>query len=138
MPRKIGLDLGSKSMGIALSDELNITAQGKENFRFEEKDWAAAIAKLKEYFQNYKIDTIVLGYVTYVSGDKSETTYMIEEFRGILEKEFNVPIIYIDEAGSTKKAHEFMIKADLSRKKRKKYKDQLAAQLILEEYLNRL
>ncbi len=138
MPRKIGLDLGSKSLGIALSDSLNIIAQGKENFRFAEREWTAAIKKIKEYFEEYDIDTIVLGYVTYSSGDKSETTYMIEEFKSILEKEFNVPIIYIDEANTTKKAHEIMISANVSRAKRKQHKDKLAAQLILEDYLSRL
>ncbi|CAM9093870.1 Holliday junction resolvase RuvX [Mycoplasma marinum] len=138
MARKIGLDLGSKSLGIALSDPLNFTAQGKENFRFEERDWDAAINKLKEYFDEYDIDVIVLGYVTYISGDKSETTYMIEEFREVLEKNFNVPIIYIDEKNTTNKAHEIMIGANLSRKKRKKNKDKLAAQLILEDYLMRI
>ncbi|MCP4337224.1 MAG: Holliday junction resolvase RuvX [Mycoplasma sp.] len=138
MARKIGLDLGSKSLGIALSDELNITAQGKENFKFAERDWKSAIKKLKEYFETYEIDTIILGYVTYYSGDKSETTYMIEEFKEILDKEFNVPIIYIDEANTTKRAHEIMIKANISREKRKLHKDKLAAQLILEDYLSRI
>ncbi len=138
MARKIGLDLGSKSLGIALSDPLNFTAQGKENFRFDERDWETALNRLSDYFEDYEIDTIVLGYVTYPSGDKSETTYMIEEFRELLEKRFDIPIIYIDEANTTNKAHEIMIQANVSRKKRKKSKDKLAAQLILEDYLMRI
>ncbi len=138
MARKIGLDLGSKSLGIALSDPLNITAQGKENFRFDERDWEAAIKKLNEYFNEFKIDTIVLGYVTYPSGDKSDTTLMIEEFKEVLDKHFNVPIIYIDEANTTNRAHKIMISANVSRAKRKLHKDKLAAQLILEDYLSRI
>ncbi len=138
MARKIGLDLGSKSLGIAISDPLNFTAQGKENFRFEERDWETAINRLQDYFNEYEIDTIVLGYVVYPSGDKSETTYMIEEFKELLNQKFNIPIIYIDEANTTNKAHEIMIKANVSRKKRKQNKDKLAAQLILEDYLMRI
>ncbi len=138
MARKIGLDLGSRSLGIALSDGLNLTAQGKENFRFKEKDWETAIFKIEEYFIKYDIDTIVLGYVTYPSGDKSDTTYMIEEFKELLDKRFNVPVIYIDEANTTNKAHKIMISANISRKKRKQNKDKLAAQLILEDYLMRI
>ncbi|NQZ29054.1 MAG: Holliday junction resolvase RuvX [Mycoplasmatales bacterium] len=138
MARKIGLDLGSRSLGIALSDPLNFTAQGKENFRFDERDWETALNRLSDYFREYEIDTIVLGYVTYPSGDKSDTTYMIEEFKALLEQKFDVPIIYIDEANTTNKAHEIMIKANISRKKRKQSKDKLAAQLILEDYLMRI
>lgn len=133
--RKIGLDIGSKSCGIALSDPLNITAQGKENFRFEEHDWDTLIKHLKTYFDKYEIDKIIIGYPTLPSGDKSQTTLMIEEVEKILEENFDQPVIRIREDKTTKQAHEVMIKSGLSRKKRKDYKDQIAAQLILMDYL---
>ncbi len=136
--RKLGLDVGSKTCGFALSDELNITAQGKENFHFEEKEWNVLIEKVNQYLNEYEIDTIVVGYPTYPSGDKSETTYMIEEFLEILKSSTTIKVITIDENGTTKKANEVMIKAGLTREKRKEYKDQIAAQLILEDYLARL
>lgn len=133
--RKIGLDIGSKSCGIALSDPLNITAQGIENFRFELKDWDTLINHLKTYFKKYEIDKIIIGYPTYPSGDKSETTYMIEDVEQILKDNFDQPVIRIREDNTTKQAHAVMIESGLTRKRRKEYKDQIAAQLILMDYL---
>ncbi len=136
--RVLGLDVGSKSCGFALSDELNITAQGKENFRFEECDWNTLLSKIDEYQSKFQIDTIVVGYPTYPSGDKSSTTHMIDEFLVLLKESTSTKVITIDENGTTKRANEVMIKAGLTREKRKLFKDQIAAQLILEDYLARL
>lgn len=135
--RKIGLDLGSRSCGIALSDPLGITAQGKENFKFEEKDWDTLLNHL---LNNYlkEVDTIILGYPLLPSGDKSKTTLMIEDFKERLEEVTDIKIILIEESYTTKRAHEVMIDAGLSRKKRKEHKDKLAAVLILQEYLQRI
>lgn len=133
--RKLGLDLGSKSCGIAVSDFLGITAQGKENFRFNEYDWQTLINHLRQYTAD--IDVIVLGYPTLPSGDKSQTTLMVEEFAKILENEFTLPVVFVDESRTTKTAEEVMIAAGLSREKRKLHKDKLAAQIILQDYLNK-
>ncbi len=136
--RKIGLDIGSKSCGIAISDPLNITAQGKENLKFEIHDWKILLNRLDFYFNEYHIDTIVIGYPTYPSGDKSETTYMVEEVEKLLLSRYSLPIIRINESMTTKRAHETLISSGMSRKKRKQFKDQLAAQFILTDYLSRL
>lgn len=136
--RKIGLDIGSRSCGIALSDPLNITAQGKENLRFEEKDWDAMFIGIDKYINEYEIDTIVIGYPTFPSGDKSQTTYMIEEVEQLIKKRYSQPIVRIPEDMTTKRAHETLIKAGLTREKRKLLKDQLAAQFILTDYLARI
>lgn len=133
--RYLGLDIGKKSCGIALSDPLNITAQGKENFKFPEKQWDKLVDKVRHYLNEYDIEKIIIGYPTYPSGDKSETTYMIEEVEEILINKLNKPVIRINENGTTKRAQDVMIKAGLTREKRKEYKDQIAAQLILEDYL---
>lgn len=138
MFRKIGLDLGSKSCGIALSDPLGITAQGKENFKFEEHDWETLLNHLETYFKDYRIDKIIIGYPTYPSGDKSQTTLMIEEVAELIKERFKLEIIFIREDMTTKQAHSIMIDAGLSREKRKLHKDKLAAQLILQDYLARL
>ncbi len=136
--RKIGLDVGIKSCGFALSDPLNITAQGKENFAFPNGQWPILISRVKDYLEEFEIDVIVIGYPTYPSGDKSKTTLFIEDFKELLEKEVTQQIIFINENGTTKRAQEVLINAGLTREKRKKYKDQIAAQLILEDYLARL
>lgn len=138
MFRKIGLDIGSKSCGIALSDPLGITAQGKENFMFKEHDWDALLSHLKTYFEEYQIDKIIIGYPTYPSGDKSKTTLMIEEVAELIKNKFKLEVIFNDENHTTTKAHEVMISAGMTREKRKLHKDKLAAQLILEDYLSRL
>lgn len=135
--RKIGLDVGSRSCGIALSDPLGITAQGKENYKFEEQDWDNLISHLKDNYLK-EVDTIVLGYPLLPSGDKSKTTLMIEEFKEKLEQEVKLPIVLIDEAYTTKRAHEVMIEAGVRREKRKMHKDKLAAVLILQDYLARI
>ena len=136
--RKIGLDIGSRSCGIALSDPLNITAQGKENLKFQEKDWPTLISRLEYYFENYEIDTIVIGYPLLPSGDKSQTTLMIEEVEKIIKDNFSQPVVRIPEDMTTKKAHEVLIQSGMTRKKRKKFKDQIAAQFILSDYLTRI
>lgn len=135
--RKLGLDVGSKSCGIAVSDLLGITAQGKENYRFEECDWETLVNHLEvNYLKD--VDTIVVGLPLLPSGDKSKTTLMIEEFKEYLEKRVKLPIVFIEEFGTTQAAHDVMIEAGLSRKKRKEHKDKLAAVLILQDYLARI
>lgn len=133
--RKLALDLGTKTCGIAISDESNIIATGLENFRFLEKNFTAVINKVKEYFEQYPIDKIILGYPLRVNGTKSERTVMVEEFKIRLEKELQIPVILVNEQYTTKNAENILIQAGFTRKKRKNFKDKLSAQLILEEYL---
>ena len=133
--RILGLDLGIKTCGIALTDELQITAQPKENFRFEEKDFNSLLKHLKSYIDKGDIEKVVLGRPTLPSGDPSKTTLMIEDFAILFKEEFNIPIVFWDENGSTNKANEIMISAGLTRKKRKEHKDVLAAVVILQDYL---
>ena len=134
--RKIGLDIGEKSCGIALSDEMNIIASGMENYIFETHNWTLLLDKVAEYIDKYEIDVIVMGYPTLPWGDKSTTTLMIEEVETLLKERFNQQVIRIDENMSTKRAQETLKSAGLNNKKRKALKDQLAAQFILTDYLN--
>lgn len=133
--RKIALDIGQKSCGIALSDSLCITAQGIENYLFNDYDWNQLLKHLETYFEKYEIDLVVIGYPTYPSGDKSATTLMIEEVAEKIKKHFSINTVFVDENNTTKQAHEIMIQANMSRAKRKNYKDKIAAQLILMNYL---
>ncbi|AWX69709.1 Holliday junction resolvase RuvX [[Mycoplasma] anseris] len=139
--RKICLDLGTKTCGFAISDPLGIIATGLENFRFEENNFLRVIEKLKDYINsnNYKnnIDGIVLGYPLRMDLSKSERTLMVEQFKLLLEKHFDLPIYLQDERQSTRNAEEILINAGWTRKKRKTKKDSLAAQLILEDFLRK-
>ncbi|WGI36434.1 Holliday junction resolvase RuvX [Mesomycoplasma lagogenitalium] len=138
MKRKLALDLGTKTCGFSISDSLNIIAIGLENFHFPENDFSKVLVKIKEILKEYEVDTFVLGYPLKMSGNKSDRTVMVEDFKLLLEANFQIPVIYIDERETTKRAKQIMIDAGLSRKKQKKNKDKLAAQLILEDYLMRL
>ncbi|WP_406614542.1 Holliday junction resolvase RuvX [Mycoplasma corogypsi] len=137
--RKLGLDLGTKTCGFAITDSSEIIATGLENFRFPaENDFNSVIEQIKHYLNIYKneIDGFILGYPLKISGDKSERTLMVEDFKTLLETNFpNIPVMLINEQYTTKMAHQTMIDAGLTRQKRKQYKDKLAAQLILNEYL---
>ena len=133
----LGLDLGSKSMGIAISDGLQLTAQVRENFLYENNDLNKCLIKVKEYLEKEDIEAIVIGYPKYPSGDKSETTYLVEKFEKLLSDNIDIKIILIDEYYSTKEAKKYMINANVSRKKQKTKKDMLAAQIILQFYLDK-
>ncbi|VEU74941.1 putative Holliday junction resolvase [Mycoplasmopsis citelli] len=129
------MDLGTKSCGFAITDESEIIATSLENFLMEEGDFQAVINKIREYTKEYKIDGFILGYPIKISGEKSQRTFMVENFKQLLKKNFNIPIMLINEQYSTKKAQEIMISAGLNAKKRKGFKDKLAAQIILQDYL---
>lgn len=140
--RKLALDLGTRTCGFAISDEMCIIASPLDNFRFFEKDFQAVYYKVLEYLNYYKnIDKIILGYPLRSNGSKSERTLMVEEFKNNLEiflknNKQNQQIVLINEYGSTIKAEEIMINAGITRQKRKKHKDKLAAVIILEDFLN--
>lgn len=140
--RKLALDLGTRTCGFAISDELAIIASPLENFRFDEKDFDSVISKTINYLESYKnVDEIILGLPLRSNGSKSERTIMVENFKNKLESKLikinkKLPIKFINEYGSTKDAENIMIQAGLSRQKRKKHKDKLAAVIILERYLN--
>ncbi|QGZ97772.1 Holliday junction resolvase RuvX [Mycoplasma sp. NEAQ87857] len=135
--RKLGLDLGTKTCGFAITDESEIIASALENYRIEENDFDAVIKRVKFYLDQYpnKIDGIVLGHPVRVNGTKSERTVMVEDFKLMLEANFNLPVLLVNEQFTSKKAHQVMIDAGLTRKKRKQHKDKLAALIILQEYL---
>ncbi|RIV16441.1 Holliday junction resolvase RuvX [Mycoplasmopsis gallopavonis] len=135
--RKLGLDLGTKTCGFAITDLDEIIATSLENYHFSENDFEQALLQVEHYLSVYnnKIDGIVLGYPLKISGDKSERTLMVEAFRLKLIERFNLPVMLVNEQYSTKRATEVMLNAGLTRQKRKNHKDKLAAQIILQDYL---
>ncbi|MBU4692699.1 Holliday junction resolvase RuvX [Mycoplasma sp. CSL7491-lung] len=134
--RKLGLDLGIKSCGFAITDESEIISSSIENFMFEENNFNLVIERIKYYLSIYKIDGFVLGYPLKISGDKSDRTLMVEKFKILLEKNFEIPVMLVNEQYSTKRAKEILKQGGLNTTKSKKYKDSLAAQIILNDYLD--
>ncbi len=134
--RVLGLDLGSKTIGIAISDPLGIIASGVETYRFEEEKYDLALEKVKTICKEKKVDMIVLGYPKHMNGDIGDRAKLCEEFKEKLEQTLQLKVVLIDERWTTKLAESRLLEADVSRKKRKKVIDKMAAVVILQNYLD--
>lgn len=134
--RILGLDVGSRTVGIALSDEMGWTAQGMETLRFPENQLDQVIPQLAEYIRRYEIQTIVVGLPKNMDGTIGARGQFCLEFGQKLQAELSVDIVFWDERLTTVAAHKYLIEADMSRKKRKKIVDKIASVLILQSYLD--
>ena len=140
--KKIALDVGDKTVGIALSDDLGITAQGL--MTLERVGIRKDTGKILDLVKEYGCDTIVIGLPKKLDGTDSIQTEKVYEFRTMLENKMrstgmkNIEIVWQDERFTTVMAERVLIEADLSRKKRKEIIDKQAAVIILQSYLDRL
>ncbi|HEY8364703.1 MAG TPA: Holliday junction resolvase RuvX [Haloplasmataceae bacterium] len=134
----LGLDLGKKTLGVALSDALGLTAQGIETFHFPENNYKLALNRVKEIVEKEKVNTIVLGYPKNMNGTVGERGKLSEEFANKLKSQLPCNVILWDERLSSLEAERILISADISREKRKKIIDKMAAVVILQSYLNSL
>ena len=132
----IGLDLGSVTCGISAS-ETGFIAHTAETIRFSSEDYDEAMDKVLTVIKREKPDEIVLGYPLLLNGDVGPRAQISEAFKAVLEKKSGLPVHLMDERYTTVEAEEILLQADLSRKKRKKKIDQLAAVRILQYYLDR-
>jgi len=131
----LGLDLGSVTLGMAVSDVNEILASPREIYRFKENDFTSAINYTLEVLKEIASNKVVLGYPKNMNNTLGERAKTSIEFKKELEKA-GVEVILWDERLSTVEVTKVMIKADLSRKKRKKHVDKLAAVVILQGYLD--
>ncbi len=138
--RIMGLDYGSRTVGVAISDELLLTAQGKEIIRRnEENKLRRTLARIEELIQEYGVEKIVLGLPLNMDGSVSERSKLCLEFKDRLERRTGLPVEMQDERLTTVEADEIMDEAGFKdRKKRKDYVDMIAAQIILQDYLNNI
>jgi putative Holliday junction resolvase len=134
--RVLGLDLGTKTLGVAVSDELGWTAQGVETISIDEERGEYGLKRLREIIDEYKVDTIVVGFPKNMNGTVGPRAEASQRFAKILESEFSLPVILWDERLSTMAAERMLIAADVSRKKRKQIIDKMAAVVILQSYLD--
>ena len=132
----LGLDLGSKTIGIAISDIMGIIAMGVETYRFNEERYDLALNRVVEIVKEKKVEKIVLGYPKHMNGDIGDRAKLCEEFKANLEKMLNIEVILVDERWTTKLAESRLLEADVSRKKRKQVIDKMAAVVILQSYLD--
>ena len=131
----IGLDLGSVTCGVSKSDT-GFIANHVKTIRFKRDDYDDALDKIEEYVDEYKPDLIVLGYPLLENDDEGPRAKLSKEIGEILQKETGIKVVLQDERNTTKDSEEFLIAADVSRKKRKKVIDQQAAVRILQYYLD--
>ena len=132
--RTLGLDFGEKRIGVAVSDELGITAQGLPTI--EVKSTRDALAKVQKLLGEYDFREIVIGLPKNMDGTLGFKSQVIVHFAELLRKRVGQLVILWDERLTTKMAERAMLAEDVSRKKRKRKVDMIAAQLILQSYLD--
>ena len=139
MDRIIGFDLGEKTLGIAISDPLGITARGIETFRFNENDFNKAVNHALEVINNENVNDVVIGYPLNMDGSISYMAVNVLNFKeSLLKLKPSLNIVLIDERLSTISANRNLMEMNLSPKKRKEIIDMEAAIIILEMYLEKI
>lgn len=134
--RILGLDIGSKTIGVAISDPLGWTAQGITTIRRTKKE--QDLEEIKKICKEYSVETIVIGLPKNMNGTIGESGERVLEFSERIKEATELKIEMWDERLTTVAAHKAMLEADLSRNKRKKIVDKIAAIYILQGYLDRL
>lgn len=134
MERVLGLDVGDKTIGVAVSDPLGFTAQGLTTLIREsnKKDYQA----IKELIDEYDAQTLVVGLPKNMNNTIGPQSEKVIKFAEKIKNKFNVEIIYIDERLTTMSAERLLIEGNVRRENRKKYIDKLAASYILQTYLD--
>lgn len=135
--RYLGLDLGTKTVGIAISDSGGKMAFFRKTLFFKEEDYESTLEELKKIIEEENIQKIVLGLPKNMNNTLGDAAERCIKFKELLEKTFQIEVILQDERLSTKEATQYMISADMSRKKRKQKIDGLAATIILQTYLDK-
>ena len=137
--RIIGLDFGSKTVGVAVSDELLITAQGIEIVRRKsENKLRQTLARIEELIKEYNVEKIVLGFPKNMNNSEGERCEKTLEFKEMLERRTGLTVGLWDERLTTVAADNLMMEAGIRRENRKEYVDQIAASFILQGYLDYL
>ncbi len=135
--RILGLDYGTKTVGVAVSDPLGLTAQGVETIeRKSENKLRQTLARIETLVKEYEVEKIVLGFPKHMNNDIGERAKKSLEFKEMLERRTNLPVIMQDERMTTVEAERTLIESNVRRENRKKYVDKIAAVFILQGYLD--
>lgn len=137
--RVMGLDVGSKTVGVAISDPLGFTAQGVEIIKIDEEAKEFGFDRLGELVKEYKVEKFVVGLPKNMNNTEGPRVEASKAYGDKIKEIFGIPVDYQDERLTTVQAERMLVEqADISRGKRKKVIDKLAAQLILQNYLDRM
>ncbi|MFH1287457.1 MAG: Holliday junction resolvase RuvX [bacterium] len=132
--RYLGIDYGEKRIGLAISDELGIIA-GKLK-TFEDLSWSNVICELQKIINEHLVDGIVIGLPKNLKGGETQQTLKVKDFIAFLKERIKIPVHEWNEMFTSKESNNILIEANVSRKNRKKFVDQLSAVLILQGYLD--
>lgn len=135
--RYLGLDLGTRTLGISISDTTKTIASALKTIRFNDSDYDSLLPELKNIIDEYSVSKIVLGLPKNMNNTMGERCLTTIEFQKKLINAFNIEVVMQDERLTTVEATNYMLEADISRKKRKKKIDSLAANIILQTYLDK-
>ena len=137
--RVMGLDFGAKTVGVAVSDPLGLTAQGVEIIRRpREKKLRQTLARIEELIREYEVGTIVLGFPKQLDNTIGERAEKTREFQSMLERRTQLPVLLEDERLTTVEAHRAMNEMQLRGRERNEVVDEIAAVFILQTYLDRV
>lgn len=137
--RIMGLDFGSKTVGVAVCDPLGITAQGVETItRKEENKLRRTCSRIEALIEEYEIETIVLGYPKNMNDTVGERAVKTVEFQKLLERRTGLPVVLWDERLTTIEADQILRESGVRREHRKAVIDKVAAGIILQSYLDSL
>lgn len=134
--RIMGLDVGSKTVGVAISDALGWTAQGIETVKIDEANGEFGIERIADLVKEYTVTEFVVGFPKNMNNTVGPRGEASESYKKLLEETFSMPVKLWDERLTTMAAERMLIEADVSRKKRKQVIDKMAAVLILQGYLD--
>ncbi|WP_138415629.1 Holliday junction resolvase RuvX [Aquibacillus sediminis] len=134
--KKIGLDVGEKTIGVAISDAFGWTAQGLTTIKWDENDYQTAMEELKSIISEHDIKEAVVGLPKNMNGTIGERGEASQRFAQFLQDQFDLTTVLWDERLTTMAAERVLLEADMSRKKRKKVIDKMAAVMILQSYLD--
>ena len=135
--RIIGLDLGTKTLGVAVSDKLGIIASFYKTYFFKDEDYNSLVPIVKDLMNEFDTNKIVLGLPKNMNNTLGFASERSLNFKELLEKELDIEVILEDERLSSVEANNALIGSDMSRKKRKGKVDSVAASIILQRYLDR-
>jgi putative Holliday junction resolvase len=135
--RYLGIDLGSKTVGLAMSDTTLTIASTYKTIFFKDEDYNSTINEIKDIIKENNITKIILGLPKNMNNTLGERAEITLKYKELLEKSTELPVIMFDERLTSVISNSILIEADMSRKKRKKKVDSIAAQIILQDYLNK-
>lgn len=134
--RIMGLDVGSKTVGVAVSDEMGWTAQGIETIAIAEEKKRFGFDRIGEIINEYTVEKIIVGFPKNMNNTIGPRGEAAMAYADLLKEKFKLPVLLWDERLSTVAAERVLLEADVSRKKRKKVIDKMAAGMILQGYLD--